>query len=120
MHTAARIKIFTFLSPPSPPTESYYREPTIKILCVLFVPKLPCMHAYFFKLEFSGLHTLIQVCTLIFLAKKVVSARLFRSARLKIIQNAFMKSQILVCTTINIDSCADLIFHPAHLFRSAR
>ena len=78
------------------------------------------MHGYLFEIEFSGLHTLIQVCTIIFLAKKIVSARLFKSARLKIIQNAFMKSQILVCTTTNIDSCADVIFHPAHLFRSAR
>ena len=62
------------------------------------------MHGYLFEIEFSGLHTLIQVCTLIFLAMKIVSARLFRSAQIKILQNAFIKLQILVCTLVVVQT----------------
>ena len=41
---------------------------------ILFVPELGCMHGYLFEVEFSGLHGLIRVCTLILLAEKFGSA----------------------------------------------
>ena len=73
-------------------------------MLLLFVPELACMHGYLFEIEFSGLHTLIQVCTLIFLAMKIVSARLFRSAHIEIIENALIKLQILVCTLVVVQT----------------
>jgi len=75
-----------------------------KNLPLLFVPELACMHRYLFEIKFSGLHTIIQVCTLIFLAIKIVSARLFRSAQMKILQNAFIKLQFLVCTLVVVQT----------------
>ena len=57
------------------PNKGLYQGHTL-LLKILFVPELACMHGYLFEVEFSGLHTLIQVCTLIFQAKKIVSAHL--------------------------------------------
>ena len=53
------------------------------------------MHDYFFKVNFSGLHALIRGCTFIFLAKKIGSTQLFRSAQLSI-------SPIQVCIIIQV------------------